>query len=54
MNFGGEKWHLVSDKGPVITVPKAWGVKRYKGRGVLYIDKNILSTLKEKKDVMNV
>lgn len=53
MNFGGGKLHLVSGKGPVITVPKAWGVKRYKGTGVLYIDKNILSMLK-KKDAMNI
>lgn len=47
MNFGGEKWHLLSGKEPVITVLKAWGVKKFKRMGVLYIDKNTFSMLRK-------
>lgn len=49
MNFRGEKWHLVSGKGPVLTVHKAWGVERDNETGVLYIDRNTLCLQKKKK-----
>ena len=50
MNFRGEKWHLVSGKGPALTAHKAWGVERDKETGVLYMDRNTLS-MQKKNDI---